>query len=86
MIPPSSHCSIPTLAEKKSFYIYRAGPKKTHSKLIPLSPSAADASGVHASVIVVDDDGGTLSPVGWLASMPVEDAPGGSGMKAVVES
>ena len=39
-----------------------------------LSPSAADASSVHASTIVIDG-GGTLSPVGRLASMAVEDAP-----------
>ena len=48
-----------------------------------MSPSAADAGGVHASVIVVDD-GGTPSPVGRLASMPVEDAPGGGGRKTDV--
>ena len=48
----------------------------------------ADASGVHASTTVVDRGGGTpLSLVGRLASMPVEDAPGGGGRKTnVVES
>ena len=53
-----------------------------------LSPSAADASGAHASTTVVDRGGGTPpSPVGRLASMPVEDAPGGGGRKTnVVES
>ena len=50
-----------------------------------MSPSAADASGVHASTIVVDC-GGTPSPVGRLASMPVEDAPGGGGRKTDVVS
>ena len=44
-----------------------------------LLPSAADASGVHASTIVIDH-GGTPSPVGRL----VEDAPGGGGRKTDV--
>ena len=47
-------------------------------------PSATNARGVHASTIVADDDGGTTSLVGQLASMPVEDAPGGGGRKMVV--
>ena len=51
-----------------------------------LSTSAADASSVHASTIVVDG-GGTPSSIDRLASMPVEDAPGGGGRKTdVVES
>ena len=50
-----------------------------------MSPSAPDASGVHVSTIVVDRDG-TPSPVGQLASMPVEDAPGGGGRKTDVVS
>ena len=50
-----------------------------------MSPSAADASGVHASTIVVDC-GETPSPVGRLASMPVEDAPGEGGRKTDVVS
>ena len=45
----------------------------------------ADASGVHASTIVVDRVG-TPSPVGRLASMPVENAPGGCGRKTDVVS
>ena len=49
-------------------------------------PSAADASDVHASVIVVDGGDGTPSPVGRLASTPVEDAPGGGGSKTDVVS
>ena len=50
-----------------------------------MSPSASDARGVHAPTIVVD--GGTPSSVGRLASMPVEDGPGGGGRKSdVVES
>ena len=52
---------------------------------ICVSPSAADASGVHASTIVVDR-GGTPSSVGRLASMPVGDAPGGGGRKMDVVS
>ena len=53
---------------------------------LQLSLSAADARGVHASTIVVDG-GGTPSTVGQLASMPVEDGPGGGGRKTdVVES
>ena len=51
-----------------------------------MSQSAADASGVHASTIVIDGDG-TPSAVGRIASMPVEDAPGGGGRKTnVIES
>ena len=42
---------------------------------------------MHASVIVVDDGGERPSPVGKLASMPVEDGPGEGGRKIdVVES
>ena len=50
-----------------------------------MSPSAADARGVHASTIVVDGSG-TPSPVGRLARMPVEDDPGGGGRKIDVVS
>ena len=46
----------------------------------PRSPS--DASGVHASTIAVDR--GRTQPVGRLASMPVEDGPGGGGRKTDV--
>ena len=50
-----------------------------------MSPSAADASGVHAFTIAVDRGGGTpQSPVGRLASMPIEDAPGGGRRKTDV--
>ena len=53
--------------------------------MLIMSPYAADASGVHVSTIVVDRGGGTPpSPVGRLASMPVEDAPGGGGRKTDV--
>ena len=48
-----------------------------------VSQSAADASDVHASTIVIDS-GGTPSPVGRIASMPVEDDPGGGGWKTIV--
>ena len=52
-----------------------------------MSPSTADATGVHASTIVVDrGDGTPPSPVGRLASMPVEDALGGGGRKTDVVS
>ena len=52
-----------------------------------ISPAAADDSGVHASTIIVDRDGGTPpSPVGRLAIMPVEDAPGECGRKTDVGS
>ena len=62
----------------------RTEPNSKTAKL--LSSSAADARGVHASSIVVDD-GGTPGPVGRLASLPVEDAPGGGGRKTnVIES
>ena len=50
-----------------------------------MSPSAANAHGVHASTIVVDG-GEKPSPVGRLASMPVEDAPGGGDRKMNVVS
>ena len=50
-----------------------------------MSPSAVDVSGVHAFTIVVDG-GGTPSAIGRLASMLVEDAPGGGGRKMDVVS
>ena len=51
-----------------------------------MSPSAADASEVHASMMVVDGGCETPSPVGRPASMSVEDASGGGGRKTDVVS